>query len=69
MKKRAAVARARGHGSEILFFDEPSAGLIPSSPPHRSSSSRAQQAFRMTIIVVTTSSPALLDRRSHGLDR
>ena len=29
MKKRAAIARAMAMDPEILFFDEPSAGLDP----------------------------------------
>lgn len=33
MKKRAALARAMAPDPDILFFDEPSAGLDPLSPP------------------------------------
>ncbi|MGB2670298.1 MAG: ABC transporter ATP-binding protein [Candidatus Acidiferrum sp.] len=54
MKKRAAVARALAMDPEILFFDEPSAGLDPiiaAGIDHLIM--ELKQAFRMTIIVVT----------------
>jgi phospholipid/cholesterol/gamma-HCH transport system ATP-binding protein len=54
MKKRAAVARAMAMDPEILFFDEPSAGLDPIIAAGIDNLIlRLQKAFRMTIIVVT----------------
>jgi phospholipid/cholesterol/gamma-HCH transport system ATP-binding protein len=54
MKKRAAVARAMAMDSEILFFDEPSAGLDPiiaAGIDHLIL--QLKKAFHMTMIVVT----------------
>jgi phospholipid/cholesterol/gamma-HCH transport system ATP-binding protein len=54
MKKRAAVARAMAMDPEILFFDEPSAGLDPIIAAGIDNLIlKLQKAFRMTIIVVT----------------
>src|SRR6201988_661536 len=54
MKKRAAVARALAMDPEILFFDEPSAGLDPIIAAGVDDLIlELKKAFRMTIIVVT----------------
>jgi len=54
MKKRAAVARALAMDPEILFFDEPSAGLDPIIAAGIDDLIlKLHKAFKMTIVVVT----------------
>ena len=66
MKKRAAVARAMAMDPEILFFDEPSAGLDPIIAAGIDNLIvKLKKAFRMTIVVVThelTSAFLIADR-------
>ena len=59
MKKRAAVARALAMDPEILFFDEPSAGLDPIIAAGIDELIlELKRAFHMTIIVVTHELPS-----------
>ena len=54
MKKRAAVARAMAMDPEMLFFDEPSAGLDPIIAAGIDNLIvKLKRAFRITIVIVT----------------
>jgi len=54
MKKRAAIARALSMDPEILFFDEPSAGLDPIIAAGIDDLIlKLKKAFRISIVVVT----------------
>jgi phospholipid/cholesterol/gamma-HCH transport system ATP-binding protein len=54
MRKRAGLARAMALDPEMLFFDEPSAGLDPVTAAGLDELIvKLKQAFKMTIVVVT----------------
>lgn len=60
MKKRAGIARAIALDPEILFFDEPSAGLDPVTAAGLDELiMKLRDIFRMTIIVVTHELPSV----------
>ena len=69
MQKRAGVARAMALDPEILFFDEPSAGLDPISSRRLDDLIlELRDSLGATIVVVThelraASSPSLTQRR------
>ena len=72
MKKRAAVARALSMDPQILFFDEPSAGLDPIIAAGIDELIlKLKKAFGMTIVVVTheLASAFLIADRMILLDR
>jgi phospholipid/cholesterol/gamma-HCH transport system ATP-binding protein len=60
MKKRAGIARAIALDPEMLFFDEPSAGLDPVTAAGLDELIiKLRDVFRMTIIVVTHELPSV----------
>ncbi len=60
MRKRAGLARAMAMDPQILFFDEPSAGLDPTTAAGLDELIlKLKQTFRMTIVVVTHELPSL----------
>lgn len=61
MKKRAGLARAISMDPEILFFDEPSAGLDPITAAGLDELVlKLKRTFNMTILVVTHELPSVL---------
>jgi phospholipid/cholesterol/gamma-HCH transport system ATP-binding protein len=66
MRKRAGLARAIAMDPEILFFDEPSAGLDPVTAAGLDELIlKLKQTFRMTILVVTHELPSLFGIADH----
>ncbi len=66
MKKRAGLARAIAMDPEILFFDEPSAGLDPVTAAGLDELIlKLKRTFRMTIVVVTHELPSLFAIADH----
>jgi phospholipid/cholesterol/gamma-HCH transport system ATP-binding protein len=60
MKKRAGLARAMAMDPEVIFFDEPSAGLDPVTAAGLDELIlRLRQTFHMTIVAVTHELPSL----------
>jgi phospholipid/cholesterol/gamma-HCH transport system ATP-binding protein len=60
MRKRAGLARALAMDPELLFFDEPSAGLDPITAAGLDELIlRLRRTFHMTIVVVTHELPSL----------
>ncbi len=68
MKKRAGLARALALDPEIVYFDEPSAGLDPvSSKLLDDLMKNINQSLGTTLVVVTHELSSLLDIGSNGI--
>jgi phospholipid/cholesterol/gamma-HCH transport system ATP-binding protein len=66
MKKRAGLARAIAMDPEILYFDEPTAGLDPvTSAEMDELILKLKKAFRMTIVAVTHELPSIKSIADH----
>ncbi len=66
MRKRAGLARAIAMDPEILFFDEPSAGLDPVTAAGLDELIlRLKRTFRMSLLVVTHELPSLFGIADH----
>jgi phospholipid/cholesterol/gamma-HCH transport system ATP-binding protein len=66
MKKRVGLARAIAMDPEVLFFDEPSAGLDPVTAAALDELIlKLKHTFRMTILVVTHELPSLFGIADH----
>ncbi|WP_444548275.1 ABC transporter ATP-binding protein [Candidatus Magnetomonas plexicatena] len=60
MKKRAGIARAMAMDPEILFFDEPSAGLDPVTAAGLDELiNKLNKVFKITVVVVTHELPSI----------
>ena len=60
MKKRAGLARAISMDPEILYFDEPTAGLDPGTSAEMDDLIlKLKKTFKMTIVVVTHELPSI----------
>ncbi len=60
MKKRAGLARAISMDPEILYFDEPTAGLDPGTSAEMDELIlKLKKTFRMTIVAVTHELPSI----------
>ena len=68
MKKRAGLARALALDPDIVYFDEPSAGLDPISSKNLDNLiCDINQSLGTTIILVTHELPSLLSIGTNGI--